>query len=86
MPEISRFFGIVISMYFNDHWPPHFHARYGDADAVIDIENLTYLRGWLPGRAMELVGEWAMIHHDELMANWARARERKPLVKIEPLS
>jgi len=85
VPEISRFFGIVISMYFDDHLPPHFHARYGDEDAVIEIDSLNVLRGRLRGRAYELVGEWAMAHRDELMANWLRARNRQPLNKIEPL-
>ncbi|HEY2955502.1 MAG TPA: DUF4160 domain-containing protein [Candidatus Eisenbacteria bacterium] len=85
MPEVSRFFGIVISMYFDDHWPPHFHARYGESDAVIAIESLGTLRGALPGRARDLVVEWATEHRDELMANWARARDRKPLRKIAPL-
>ena len=85
MPEVSRFFGIVISMYFDDHQPPHFHARYGDADAVLDIASLRVLRGALPGPAHGLVVEWATAHRDELIANWARARDRRPLKKIAPL-
>ena len=85
MPEISRFFGIVIRMYFNDHLPPHFHARYGGEEAFIAIGSLDVLHGDIPSRAHELVCEWAMTHHDELMENWARARDRKPLRRIEPL-
>ena len=85
MPEISRFFGIVISMYFDDHMPPHFHARYGGGEAVIDIASLDILRGDISSRAHELVMEWAMTHNVELMENWARARARKRLKKIEPL-
>ena len=86
MPEISRFFGIVISMYFDDHLPPHFHARYGDNDAVIVIDSLEVLRGNLPRRAYQLVGEWTATHREELLANWERARNREPLKKVEPLN
>ena len=86
MPEISRFFGIVISLYYDDHLPPHFHARSSGDEAVIAIATQDVLRGWLPFRALELVCEWAMMHEQELMANWERARARRRLMKIEPLS
>ena len=85
MPEISRFFGIVIRMYFDDHAPPHFHARYGSHKAAIDISSLTLLRGSLPARARGLVTEWAAMHMDELMEDWELARQRAPLKRIEPL-
>ena len=57
MPEVCRFYGIVISIYYNDHGPPHFHARYGDNQAVIGIDNLTMLQGGLPPRARGMVVE-----------------------------
>ena len=85
MPEISRFFGIVIAMYFNEHNPPHFHARYGNDKVEIDIESLSVLAGRLPPRAMGLVIEWASRHQAELMENWKLARAQAELRKIEPL-
>ena len=85
MPEISRFLGIIITMYYNDHPPPHFHVRYNQQKAIIDIQNLSILEGKLTPRVFGLVIEWAAIHQPELLANWQRAREQKPLKKIEPL-
>jgi hypothetical protein len=85
MPEISRFFGIVIKMYYNDHQPPHFHAEYGEYLAEISIDSLSVLRGDLPRRALALVLEWAHLHRQELLANWTRARERQNLLPVEPL-
>jgi hypothetical protein len=70
MPEISRFFGIVIRMFYNDHLPPHFHACYGDDEALIEIETLDVYRGYLPRRAMALVLEWVMLHRQELRRDW----------------
>ena len=66
MPEISRFFGIVIRMFFDDHNPPHFHADYGGDEALIDIRNLSVFAGRLPPRVMGLVIEWATLHREEL--------------------
>ena len=66
MPEISRFFGIVIRIFFNDHEPAHFHAVYGDFEALLEIETLAVYRGKLPQRALALVLEWATIHRSEL--------------------
>lgn len=86
MPEISRFFGIIITMNYNDHPPPHFHARYGGEQAIIGIETLQVLGGRLGPRAMGLVVEWALQHRDELMDDWRLARESAPLRHIEPLS
>jgi hypothetical protein len=85
MPELSRFFGIVIAMFWDEHHPPHFHARYGQFKAAIDIESLRALEGDLPPRVLGLVIEWAALHQAELMGNWGKARRNKPLKKIEPL-
>ena len=85
MPEISRFFGIVIRMYFNDHVPPHFHAHYGEYQAEITIETLEILKGNLPSRVLGLALEWAVLHCDELRADWDRARAGEPLEPIQPL-
>lgn len=85
MPEVSRFFGIVIAMYYNDHEPAHFPVRYGERKAVIDIETLGVLRGMLTPRSLSLVVDWAAQHREELMANWLRARNQEPLAKIAPL-
>ncbi len=85
MPEISRFYGVVIRMYFADHNPPHFHAFYGGDQAIIDIRALAVLGGRLPPRALGLVIEWASIHQDELLEFWARAQAQQPLDRIDPL-
>ena len=85
MHEISRFFGIVIKMFFDDHNPPHFHAEYGDSAALIDIRNLSVFSGRLPPRAMGLVIEWATLHNQELLADWERARAQQELRRIAPL-
>ncbi len=85
MPEISRFFGIIIAMYYNDHAPPHFHVRYGSERAIVAIESLALLEGKLSPRALGLVMEWASIHQDELEEDWNLAREQAPLRPIEPL-
>ena len=85
MPRISQFFGVVIYMYYNDHLPPHFHAEYGEHEAVYAIDTLDILRGSLPRRAHAMVVEWAIAHRAELRANWAKAREELPLDGIEPL-
>ena len=86
MPEISRFYGIVIRLYFADHNPPHFHAEYSGHEARIDISTLAVISGRLPGRALGLVAEWATLHQDELLDLWNRAASLEPLHKIEPLS
>jgi hypothetical protein len=85
MPTISTFYGIVIRMFFNDHAPPHFHARYGEFEATIEISTLEILQGQLPRRALSLVEEWAMIHREELLEDWRRCRENALPAKIEPL-
>ena len=85
MPEISRFLGIVIAMYYKDHQPPHFHARYGSQTGVFSIVELKLIEGHLPKRVISLVLEWAFEHRDELMADWELAMAKKPLRKISPL-
>lgn len=85
MPEISRFFGIVIKMFFSDHTPPHFHAFYTEHEVLIDINRLTVFAGSLPPRALGLVIEWATLHQPELLDDWMRARGQQPLERIEPL-
>lgn len=85
MPVICRFFGIAISMYFDDHAPPHFHARYGSERALVQIDPPGLLGGSLPPRALGLVMEWARLHRDALMDDWERARRGEPLAAIEPL-
>ncbi|MGD0517884.1 MAG: DUF4160 domain-containing protein [Thermoguttaceae bacterium] len=85
MPEISRFFGIVIKMFFDDHNPPHFHAEYGRDFALIDIRTLSVFSGRLPPRVMGIVIEWAALHQKELLDDWNKARDQKELQKIVPL-
>lgn len=85
MPEISRFLGIIIAMYFNEHNPPHFHARYGDHKAEITIETLSIIAGRLPPRVLGLVMEWGALHRQELMEDWELARQQIELKRIAPL-
>ena len=85
MPRISAFYGIVIAMYYGDHSPPHFHAKYGEFEAQIAIETGELLNGDLPRRAQALVREWTKLHRDELVADWTRAERQEPLHRIEPL-
>ena len=85
MPEISRFFGIIIAMFYNDHVPPHFHARYGEQRAIIGIDSLTLLGGRLSPRVLGLVMEWAALHQEELRENWRLARQQAPMTAIAPL-
>lgn len=85
MPEISRFFGIIITMFYDEHNPPHFHARYGRDKAAIEITSLRVLEGHLHPRVLGLVIEWASHHHDALMRDWQLARDEEPPEKIAPL-
>ena len=86
MPELSRFFGIVITMYARDHGPPHFHARYGEHEALFDIESSQLLRGELPRRAHDLVDQWSDLHRSELRAAWNALAQGANPDKIAPLS
>jgi hypothetical protein len=86
MPELSRFFGIVVRMFRADHPPPHFHASYGSDEALFDIETLAIIAGRLPPRATGLVVEWATLHQNELRDAWRKAEALEPLPKIAPLT
>ena len=84
MPELARFFGIIIYMNWRDHNPPHIHAVYGEHEALVSL-NGKVLNGSLPKRALSLVFEWLAIHRDELLEDWELAQQRKALNTIEPL-
>ncbi len=84
MPELSRFLGIVITMFYRDHAPPHFHATYGEFDIEVSIGD-GVVTGTFPKRALRHVLEWYDLHRDELRENWNLAAARKPLKKIAPL-
>ena len=85
MPEICRFFGIIIGMFYNEHNPPHFHAHYGEFEAEFDIQTLRIINGDLPRRAKALVLEWAEEHREELLMNWDLARKMQEIRKLKPL-
>lgn len=85
MPVVSRFYGIVIAFYWEDHLPAHFHAKYSGDEAMVDICTGNVLGGSLPRRALSLVNEWRTMHVDDLLENWERARRREPLAYIDPL-
>jgi len=85
MPEISRFYGIIIAMFFDDHNPPHFQARYAGKKVAIEIESLRILEGSLPPRALGLVIEWASQHKVALIHNWELTKKNLQPQKIEPL-
>lgn len=85
VPIVSRFFGILIQMYYREHGVPHFHAVYGEDRASFAIDSLDLLEGGVPRRVRALVLEWAADHRAELVANWERARQHEPLVPIAPL-
>jgi hypothetical protein len=87
MPELSRFYGIIIYMFAKDHNPPHFHAKYGDYMGIIDIQKGELIEGELPRRALRLVQDWAELHKDELLLNWETAQSDNPeFRRIEPLT
>ena len=85
MPELGRFYAIVIRMYFADHAPPHLHAEHAGQEDLISIETLAIFAGRLPPRALTLVNEWAGLHQDEFRAAWAWASELEPADRIDPL-
>ena len=85
MPEISRFLGISIRMYRDEHLPPHFHAIYNEFAAQISIRNPAIIQGKLPPRVLGYVIEWASLHGDDLARCWDAARTDQPIGKIEPL-
>ncbi len=85
MPTISRFYGVVIRMFHNDHAPPHFHAEYAGDVAAITIDGLRVLKGTLPPRALVLVLDWAALHKQELQENWELCLSKKQPKQILPL-
>jgi len=84
MPEISRFFGIVIGVFYSDHGAAHFHAVYGEHEISVEMESGT-IHGEFPARALSLVLEWANLHKQELIENWQLARQGEPVKRIAPL-
>jgi hypothetical protein len=85
MPRIAQFFGIILTMYYEDHNPPHFHAEYGEYEAEVLISDGSIHEGELPRRAKALVFEWWGLHQDELAANWERCRAKQRPLPIAPL-
>lgn len=85
MPEISRFFGMVILMYWDEHNPPHFHVRYGDDRAVINIKSLELMEGSLSRRALNMILDWAELHQQQLLEDWDLCQQSLLPNKIEPL-
>lgn len=85
MPEISRFFGIIIRMYYDEHGGPHFHAIYGRQEARIGIDPIMVLESDLPNRAISMTLEWAALHQRELLDNWNRMRQDQPPRKVAGL-
>ena len=86
MPEICRFLGIVILMYYTEHTPPHFHAKYGEYRGAFSINELKLIEGALPKRIISLVLEWAFEHREELLEDWKLAEKKEALKKIPPLN
>ena len=82
MPTISYFYGIAIQMFYDDHNPPHFHARYGRAKAMIRISDAEVIVGELPPTASKLVREWAVARRSDLLENWDRSQAHAPLERI----
>jgi hypothetical protein len=85
MPEISRFYGIVIQFFYKEHLPPHLHATYGEYRIQVDINNISVLSGEMPRKGLNLIFEWVEIHQKELLEIWTLAKQEKPLPKVEPL-
>jgi hypothetical protein len=85
VPRISSFYGITIAMYYREHGVPHFHAQYGEHEASISIATRETIVGYLPGRALRLVKQWAALRQEELLANWERAQRQEAVERIDPL-
>ena len=85
MPEICRFMGIVVRMYYREHNPPHVHVSYAGQTAVFRIQDLAVIAGGLPPRTTGLVAEWILTRQRELLDDWHRAGNGEPLVPIKPL-
>ena len=84
MPIISRFFGIIVFMFWREHQPPHFHAKYGDQEVIVEIQT-GKVTGNISPRVLDMVQEWREMHEDDLIAEWELAEENKPLKRIKPL-
>jgi len=85
MPEICRFYGITITMNYNEHNPPHFHAMYQDYEISVEIKT-ALVKGTMSKRALKMIFEWLELYKDELLADWDLAQNRQALLKIAPLS
>lgn len=85
VPRLSEFYGLSVFMYWRDHAPPHFHVEYGEAEALILVDDGTVYAGTLPRRALRLVREWRALHRDELVEAWDRVSRREDPGTIEPL-
>lgn len=85
MPTISMFYGIIVSMFYVDHAPPHIHVQYAEFKALIDIKNLEMIQGNLPRRALELTIDWIELHQSELLTDWNLCQTNQAPNKIEPL-
>ena len=85
MPTISAFYGLLIQMFFQDHAPAHFHAKYAEHKAVIDIQKCEIIEGWLPRRAQNLVLDWTELHKAELLEDWKLCQEMQNPKPIAPL-
>ena len=82
MPEVARFHGITIRMYYDDRHQPHFHAYFAEYCALFSIEPPALYEGAIPRRQQNIILGWAEVHQQELLENWRRAREQEPVLKI----
>ena len=85
MPTISMFRGIKISINWNEHHPPHFHAKYGSNEVIISINEVELIDGYMPSKQLKMIMGWAVFHQAELLENWELARQRQELFQIEPM-
>lgn len=86
MPLVCEFFGIKIYIYWEDHSPPHFHAKYNEFEIFVDIRKAVVIKGFFPAKELKLVLAWCEIYQDDLLNDWNLAKESKELVRIKPLS
>ncbi len=85
MAEVSRFYGIIVYFHWNEHPPPHLHARYGGDEITVTLDSRMEVEGRFPRRALTLLLEWVELHRDELLEDWRRAERKEPLLPVEPL-
>jgi hypothetical protein len=85
MPTVSRFYGIIIRMFYKDHAPPHFHAIYGEYELLMGISPIRILEGEAPNRVRSMILEWSALHQEELLDNWERCQNGQTPLPIEPL-